>query len=121
MNDPATPPKPRHIVGSSSAIPLKALSVDVVQFQHYLDDCEGSTEEKSEYLELVFQIVLHFVDLGYGIHPLNSAMEECCGQLSETPKPDTLTTPDAVKLTGQQSLKETSNATEECVVEREES
>lgn len=58
----------------------KILSVDVERFQNALDHSGMSDEEKAEYLQIIWSIVLEFVDTGYGIHPL----QQSCGQAPQS-------------------------------------
>lgn len=54
----------------------RILHVDVERFQHHLDDTDLSEAEKAEYLHIIWSILLEFMDLGYGVHPL----QQSCGQ-----------------------------------------
>ncbi|MGD1922809.1 MAG: hypothetical protein ACFB03_01280 [Paracoccaceae bacterium] len=54
----------------------RILRVDVEKFQHRLDNCELSDAEKAEYLQIIWSIVLEFIDLGYGVHPV----QHFCGK-----------------------------------------
>lgn len=60
--------------------PTKMLKVDVEKYQTWLDDTALSEEQKGQILEALWKIVLCFVDLGFGVSPL----QEACGQLSES-------------------------------------
>lgn len=60
--------------------PTKTLKVDVEKYQAWLDDPALSDEQKGQILEALWKIVLCFVDLGFGVSPL----QEACGQLSES-------------------------------------
>lgn len=65
---------PLEIIETSERLP--ALQVDVQQFQSYLDDLDISEESKIELLETLWSIVVTFVDMGFGIHPVQQVMEE---------------------------------------------
>lgn len=56
------------------------LSIDIDRYQEYLDGSDLTPEQKEEFLRAVWSIVVTFVELGYGVHPL----QEACGQLRET-------------------------------------
>lgn len=52
------------------------MKVDVERYQKYLDDSDMSAAEKEEFLQTLWQIMMSFVELGYGVHPL----QEVCGK-----------------------------------------
>ena len=52
------------------------LTIDVERYQHYLDDSGMSEAEKRAFLEALWSIITAFIDLGFGVHPL----QEVCGQ-----------------------------------------
>lgn len=52
------------------------MRVDVERYQKYLDDSDMSAAEKEEFLQTLWQIMMSFVELGYGVHPL----QEVCGK-----------------------------------------
>lgn len=53
-----------------------SLSVDVDYFQSVIDDPSVSESQKREYIENLWSIVVSFVDLGFGVHPLQQARNE---------------------------------------------
>ncbi|MFP7673501.1 hypothetical protein ACG74X_09100 [Marivita sp. S0852] len=55
------------------------LTVDVERYQSYLDDTDMTDEQKQAFIEALWSIVVCFVDLGFGVHPL----QEVCGQNDE--------------------------------------
>lgn len=59
--------------------PRKTLQVDTAKYQEYLDDPDLSNEQKEQIVEALWTIIIAFVDLGYGVSPL----QEACGKLSE--------------------------------------
>lgn len=46
------------------------LVLDVEKYQHYLDHCDLTPEEKEEFLHAIWNMVCEFVFLGFNIHPL---------------------------------------------------
>lgn len=58
----------------ASARPI--LTVDVEKYQSWLDGSDLSQEQKEEFLQALWSIVVSFVELGFGVHPL----QEICGQ-----------------------------------------
>jgi len=63
----------------------RTLIVDVSLYEEYLAESGMSDSEKKEFLEAVWSIVCNFVELGFGVHPL----QECCGQNDENPENST--------------------------------
>lgn len=53
------------------------LSVDTAKYQAYLDDPDLSDEQKEQIVEAIWKIILCFVDLGFGVSPV----EQACGQV----------------------------------------
>ena len=60
------------------------LSVDVERYQAYLDGSDMSQAEKEEFLQALWQIIVSFVDLGFGIHPLQEVCGKDAGTVSDT-------------------------------------
>lgn len=55
------------------------VTVDVEKYQAWLDDPDLTDKQKEQIVEALWQIILTFVDLGFGVAPLQDA----CGQLPE--------------------------------------
>ena len=53
-----------------------ALSVDWSRYEQYLEDVDLPEAAKQEFLETLWSIIVTFVDLGFGIHPL----QQICGE-----------------------------------------
>lgn len=68
------------------------IEFDAKEFAHYLEECDLTEDEKIEYLKVIWGIVLQFVDLGFGLHPIQQA----CGQDDEICLKSALTAPDSV-------------------------
>ena len=51
------------------------MPVDLEKYRPYLDGFDMTEKQKDEYLELVWQIVGSFVDVAWGVHPVQLAME----------------------------------------------
>lgn len=62
------------------APPKKTLKVDIEKYQAWLDDPALSEQQREQMLEALWQIILCFVDLGFGVSPLENA----CGQVAES-------------------------------------
>lgn len=52
------------------------MDFDPTPYMHHLADMSLSDEQKTELLETMWQIMLHFVDLGLGITPMQQAMDK---------------------------------------------
>lgn len=52
-----------------------ALQLDVEYYQSFLDDEDITEEQKKELIETIWNIVVSFVDLGFGIEPVQQAIE----------------------------------------------
>lgn len=70
-----------------------ALEVDFERYQRYLDEEDLSEAEKQAFVEALWSIVLNFVDLGFGVHPL----QKVCGQNPEMPCASEITGGDGVE------------------------
>ncbi|RAP43225.1 hypothetical protein BYZ73_00500 [Rhodovulum viride] len=56
-----------------------AVVLDVEKYRHFLDDSALTEAQKDEVLDRLWQIVVTFVDLGFGVHPAQLA----CGKLRQ--------------------------------------
>ena len=57
-----------------------ALKLDVARYEDMLKDCDLTEEQRQEFLETIWSIIVGFVDMGFGIHPVQQAASEGCGQ-----------------------------------------
>lgn len=53
-----------------------ALTIDYALYERYLDDCDLTDEQKREFLDNLWNFIVCFVDLGFGVHPLQQACEQ---------------------------------------------
>ena len=64
------------------------LTLDVALYEHMLADSDLTEDQKREFLETLWSIIVGFVDLGFGIDPVGLACgqnpETSCGQTSES-------------------------------------
>ena len=49
------------------------LTLDYALYAHYLDNADLTDEQKKEFLDALWLMIVSFVDLGFGIHPLQQA------------------------------------------------
>ena len=64
--------------GSSSSVEassLPTLKLDPEEFKALIEEYDLNEDQQQEYLEILWQIVVTFVDLGFGIEPVQQAME----------------------------------------------
>lgn len=50
----------------------KRLEVDLERYQTYLDESDLSHEQKTDFVNALWTVIVAFVDFGYGIHPVQS-------------------------------------------------
>ena len=91
------------------------LSVDVERYQSYLDNTELSEAEKAEFLQSLWNIIVSFVELGYGVHPL----QEVCGKDAGNSTLSTDADSDAVSLDNPQENDDARGADREGSLELE--
>ncbi|MEP3348004.1 MAG: hypothetical protein ABJN34_03255 [Litoreibacter sp.] len=66
-----------------------SLAIDWDAYLPLLEDEDISDAEKEELIEALWYIVISFVDLGFGVHPVQQACGQGDDPLSDTP-PDLL-------------------------------
>lgn len=57
-----------------------ALTIDYALYEQYLEDSDLTDEQKREFIETLWNIIVAFVDLGFNVHPLQQALSNGCGQ-----------------------------------------
>ena len=57
----------------------RTLTVDVAKYQKFLDEADLTPEQKEDFLQAVWSVVVTFVELGFDVHPL----QEVCGKDAE--------------------------------------
>ncbi len=70
-----------------------ALTLDVEKYEHYLANADMTEAEKQEFLQALWDIIVSFVDMGFGIEPTQTA----CGQMIETCESAQITTQNALE------------------------
>ena len=63
-----------------------SLGIDTAKYQAYLDDPSLSEAQKEEIVQALWSIIVSFVDLGFGVHPLQEVLgqEACWGSGDRT-------------------------------------
>lgn len=62
-----------------SARSSQIIEIDMERYQAMLDDPAMTEEHKAQVIEALWTIIVSFVDIGYGVHPIQQA----CGKLTE--------------------------------------
>ena len=62
--------------GTNGTSPGPSLTIDYALYQKYLDNSDLTEAQKSDYLDTLWSIIVSFVDLGFGVHPLQQACEQ---------------------------------------------
>lgn len=53
------------------------LTIDYELYGKALDNCDLSDEQKRAFIETLWSVIVSFVDLGFGVHPLQQAVQGC--------------------------------------------
>ena len=61
-----------------------ALTIDYAICDKHLKDWDATPEQKQEFIDTLWQIIVAFVDLGFGVHPAQQVLQETSGQNDET-------------------------------------
>ncbi len=59
------------------------IAFDYELYEHYLADTDLSEDQKREFLETMWNLIVEFMSLGFEIHPVQQA-QNACGKLSES-------------------------------------
>lgn len=70
----------------------RALRVDVAKYQAMIDDPSLSEDQKRDFIEALWQIIVAFVDLGFEVHPVQLA----CGQVENAAAENQNAAPDVL-------------------------
>ena len=58
------------------------VTVDYEKYEWFLESADLSEDQKRQFIDALWQIIVGFVDLGFGVHPAQQA-EKACGKLRE--------------------------------------
>ena len=72
------------------------LKLDPDLYQEYLDDAGLSETDRQEFLTTLWAILCQFAELGYRIHPVQSATGIACGEIPLLSGLDTVSVEDAL-------------------------
>lgn len=56
--------------------PLPSIGIDYARYDHYLKNADLTQQQKQEFLDTLWNIVVGFVDLGFGVHPIQQVAGE---------------------------------------------
>jgi len=73
------------VVGTGQSM---ALTIDYDLYAQYLEDSDLSEDQKREFIETLWSVIVSFVDLGFGVHPLQQAASDRCGPNGKLPRAD---------------------------------
>jgi hypothetical protein len=57
------------------------VTVDYERYAHFLEEADLTEKQTREFLQIIHNIIISFIDLGFGVHPLQQA----CGQGENNP------------------------------------
>jgi len=60
------------------------ITVDYDAYAHFLDDTDLTDDQKREFLQALWTIITEFVSMGFAVHPVQQATENC-GELPAIP------------------------------------
>ena len=64
----------RSVDAKSATRPV--LTLDAALYERYLEDSDLTDDQKHAFLETLWSVIVTFVDLGFGIEPVQQAIEE---------------------------------------------
>lgn len=88
---------------STDDIAAQAPRFDYETYAHFLEDTDLSESQKHEALETLWNIIVQFVELGFGVHPVQQA-QNACGKLSDNSPNPALAAPSVVNCKNSQSI-----------------
>lgn len=74
--------QPPDDASAGSVVPFPALTMDWEEFAHHLEDSDLSDDQKREFIETLWSIVIAFVDLGFDVQS-DGDDPSACGQVTE--------------------------------------
>ena len=88
---------------AQKSVALPVLTIDYRDFVYLLEADDLSEDQKREYLETLWNIVMMFIDMGFGVHPVG-LVEDFCGKQEKNLSKPALTAPDGVNYLSQEQL-----------------
>ena len=80
--------RPNEPSGQNALIEKPAVTIDWKLYAEHLEDSDLTDDQKCEFIETLWSIILGFIDLGFNIHPLQQvdaqpANHDACDQNGE--------------------------------------
>jgi len=95
------------------------VTVDYERYAHFLENADLTEDQKREFLQTIWNIIVEFVSLGFGVHPLQQ-VNGSCGKPKDNAPISPLTTIDGVYLDHQLLTGKFERATDQETVRRSE-
>ena len=73
----------QHIIGKPGEN-RPVITVDYEKYAQFLKHPDLSEDQKREFIQTLWNIIVEFVSMGFGVHPLQQA-QDACGQNSKNP------------------------------------
>ena len=73
MTELTTPP---NTSGADLPAGKLALAFDAREYCQFLADCDWTEEQKLEFIETLWKIIIGFVDLGFDLHPVQQVIDD---------------------------------------------
>ena len=54
-----------------------ALAIDYEKYAKLIDNADLSEKQKQEFIQAIWNVVVEFVSLGFGVHPIQRAKNSC--------------------------------------------
>lgn len=80
-NEPKTTPPGN---GDDGRRHSRSLSIDFERYERFLAQSDLTADQKREFIETLWSIIVGFVDLGFGIHPLQQLDENPGDRLADS-------------------------------------
>lgn len=65
----------------------RVVTVDVERYQHFLDESDLTDDEKQQVMQALWGIIVNFVDLGFGVHPVQAMRQVSTQEKEKTHAP----------------------------------
>jgi len=69
-----------HTNSDVAPVTRPALKLDLVRYEKMLNNCDLTEQQRQDFLETLWSVIVGFVDLGFEVHPLQQAAPHTCGQ-----------------------------------------
>ncbi len=63
---------------------VPTITLDYALYESYLNDSDLSDEQKIEFIDTLWNIIVSFVDLGFGVHPSQQAQESANKKITDS-------------------------------------